>query len=217
MRPRSRLRFSIGQWTALVAAVAMLYSLPHQKTTADFQLVGSIFALLPVVLLVSVLVDAVVGIPCPGCGRWTLRRLARARPYYCCSQCRGRYKRFGLGTWRDAADPTTTRSIAGGRVPGHGSGSRSPRTTMTRPPAALAEPPARREKAPAPSSAGTLIFGWKSRARSWLGFTTPRDQGDTTTGLLLRNQQRRRTGPRPLSRETNSAGQLRYHGRRSAF
>lgn len=196
MKPPSRLRISIGQWTVLVAAIACFYSLPHQKTTADIQLVGSIFALVPILLLVSVLVDALVGIPCPGCSRWTLRRLARARRYYSCSHCGGRYKRFGFRPWQDASGPdhdmvyrgkSRARPWLGFAVP------EDHDDTTTG--ALLRSHRRRRENAPAPTFAGSLIFGWTSRVRAWLGFTTPRDQGYPTTGLLLRNQKQRRLGP----------------------
>src|SRR4051812_44612375 len=100
MEPRSRLRFSIGQWTALVAALALVLALPRQQSTADIRLLTCVCAILPVLLLVSILVDALVGIPCPGCAHWTLRRLALARTCYCCAHCGGRYRRFGLGVWR---------------------------------------------------------------------------------------------------------------------
>jgi hypothetical protein len=196
MKPRSRLRISIGQWTVLVAVVALLYSLPHQKTRPDSQFIAGIFALLAVLLLVGVLVDVLVGIPCPGCSRWTLLRLARARRYYCCSHCGGRYKRFFFGPWQDASGPdddpiyrgkSRSRPWLGFAIP------EDHDDTTTG--ALLRNHRRRRREAPAPRFAGKLILGWTSRARAWFGFTTPRDQGYTTTGLLLRNQQQRQQGP----------------------
>jgi hypothetical protein len=113
MQPRSRLRISIGQWTALVAALAFFLSLPRQKTTADFQLVAGVAALLPIFFFVSVVIDALVGIQCPGCGRWSLRRLALASSFYRCAQCGSRYKRSGLGPWRDASGPEYAATFRG--------------------------------------------------------------------------------------------------------
>jgi hypothetical protein len=132
---------------ALVAVLAYLLSLPHLRTMGDAALTASLLAWFPALYFLNILADVLVGNPCPACGRWTLRRLARAPSYFCCSCCGQRYKRSGLASWRDASGPADAASFRG-----------------------------------------------KSRARTWLGFAVPEDDGDTTTGLLLRNRRKRGRG-----------------------
>jgi hypothetical protein len=137
-------RLTIGDWMALIVGVALFLALPHVRTPGDALVTACLAAAFPVLYGLNIVVDALVGIPCPGCGRWTLRRLARKRSYACCSGCGRRYKRRFLGTWRDASGPDDD-----------------------------------------------AVFRGRSRARAWLGFMTPPDDAESTTGMLLRNQRRR--------------------------
>ncbi|WP_406698931.1 hypothetical protein V5E97_08590 [Singulisphaera sp. Ch08] len=60
-------------------------------------------------LLITVPLDAILGIPCPYCQKRTLRRLAlpfNFVSYYQCAACKTRCKRvLPLSRWRDASGP----------------------------------------------------------------------------------------------------------------
>jgi hypothetical protein len=144
MRSSRRPRFTIGQVMALIAVLAGLLGVPQLRTPVEFKVAACVIAFLPILFLVNVLVETLLGIPCPGCTRWTLRRLVRSSSYYRCSRCESRFKRFGFGPWLDASGP---------------------------------------EDAPR--------YRGKAAVKRWVGFSTPQDPGETTTGLLLRNQRRR--------------------------
>jgi hypothetical protein len=146
MDQRPGRRLTIGQWMALIAVLALLLSLPHLHTTGDARLTVWLAASVPILYGLNIVVDALVGLPCPACGRWTLRRLTRARSYARCATCGRRFKRLGFGApWRDAAGPEDE-----------------------------------------------AVFRGKSRRWSWIGYTIPQDDDESTTGVLLRNQRRRR-------------------------
>jgi hypothetical protein len=105
MQGPQKSQFTIGQVMALVAVVAGLLAVPHLQTPTEFRVAACVVALLPTLWLGSVLAEMLFGIRCPGCSRWTLRRLATNSSYYRCSHCRTRLKRFGFGPWLDASGP----------------------------------------------------------------------------------------------------------------
>jgi hypothetical protein len=113
MQQPPRRRFTIGQWMVLVAVLAYFLSLPHLRTMGDAVLTASLIAWLPILYFLNILADLLVGNPCPGCGHWTLRRLARASSYFSCSRCGRRYQRFGLASWRDASGPVADAVFRG--------------------------------------------------------------------------------------------------------
>ena len=98
-------RFTIGQMMVVIAALAGMLAAPRILASTDRIVMLCLIPLLAVLVLLNRLVDMVLGKPCPSCGRWALRRLARHRRYYCCSACGGRFKWFGLGPWLDASGP----------------------------------------------------------------------------------------------------------------
>jgi hypothetical protein len=129
----------------LIAVLALLLSLPHAVTAGDATLTAWFAASVPILYGLNIVVDALVGLPCPGCGRWTLRRLTRARSYATCATCGRRFKRFGFGaSWHDASGPDDDS-----------------------------------------------VFHGKSRRWSWIGYTIPQEDDQSTTGVLLRNRRRR--------------------------
>ena len=106
MRRSSSSRFTIGQAMVAIAILASLLAVPQLVASPHGIVMVCLVGLLTADLAVlHVLVESVIGLPCPSCGRWTLRRLARHRRFYRCSACRGRFKRFGLGPWLDASGP----------------------------------------------------------------------------------------------------------------
>jgi hypothetical protein len=146
LEQQSKRHLTIGEWMALIAALALGLSLPHALTARDATLTVWLAASVPILYGLNIVVDALVGLPCPGCGRWTLRRLTRARSYACCSCCGRRFKRLGFGSeWRDAS-----------------------------------------------SLDDDAVFRRKSRRWSWIGYTIPGDDDESTTGALLRNRRKRR-------------------------
>jgi hypothetical protein len=89
----------------VIAVFASLLAVPRLVASPDRVVMVCLVAFLTVLVLLNMLIEMIFGMPCPSCGRWTLRRLARHRRYYRCSACRGRFKRFGLGPWLDASCP----------------------------------------------------------------------------------------------------------------
>jgi hypothetical protein len=105
-----KLRYTIGQLMALIAAFACVLALPivmAHATAADVAFMTCVLALPGIFLVLNFLIELVFGIQCPACSRWTLKRLARSRRYYQCPSCGARVKRsgFGLGVWRNASGP----------------------------------------------------------------------------------------------------------------
>jgi hypothetical protein len=113
MNPTRRPRVTIGRLMALIAAFAVVLTLPHLQTLTEFKVAACAFALLPILILANYVVEALFGIRCPGCGRWTLRRLVSCSSYFSCSGCGMRYKRFGLGPWLDATGPEDDAMYSG--------------------------------------------------------------------------------------------------------
>ena len=104
-------RYTIGQFMALIAALACAFSVPRLIRSARFMTSGesmllTCVAALPLILVVTnFLIELALGIQCPACSRWGLKRLARHRRYYHCPACGVRVKRSGFGPWRDASGP----------------------------------------------------------------------------------------------------------------
>src|SRR4051794_38017439 len=105
MRRSSASRSTIGQAMVAIAVLASLLAVPQLVVSPDRVVMVSLVGLLTALAVLHVLVESIIGLPCPSCGRWSLRRLARHRRFYRCSACRGRFKRFGLGPWLDASGP----------------------------------------------------------------------------------------------------------------
>jgi hypothetical protein len=138
-------RPTIGEWMAWIGALALVLSLFQVRTAGDAWLIAGLAAAVPILYELNLVVDVLVGIRCPGCGRWKLRRLTRVRSFACCACCGRRFKRSFLGPWRDASGPDDDAVIRG-----------------------------------------------KARRWSWIGSTIPQEHDASTTGVLLRNQRRRR-------------------------
>ena len=98
-----RVRFTIGRVMVWIAAVACSLALPRRVAWAGLLSVAGVAAVIAALALLSILFGAVFGHPCPVCTRWTLRRLARHRHYFRCSECRARLKRFPFAPWLDAS------------------------------------------------------------------------------------------------------------------
>ena len=109
MAARTRRQFSLSQWALLVAALAVLQALFRPQSLSDLQLVASLVGFVTASLLLfaglNLAVELTVGIQCPACSRFTLRRLARARRLYGCVNCGTKYRREGLVAWRILSDP----------------------------------------------------------------------------------------------------------------
>jgi hypothetical protein len=150
MERTRRMPYTISQWMVVTAAVACVLALvrlgarPGTQVAVEVSIAAGVLLLFLWIGALNWLVESTIGIQCPGCGRWTLHRLARYRQYYRCSVCRARYRRVGLGPWRDAS--------------GHDDDVR---------------------------------FQGNVNARTWRGYATPIEPGDTTSGRLLRNKRRR--------------------------
>jgi hypothetical protein len=123
MKINLRSQITLGQWMALVAFLAVLMTLPRLKTAAEIRAALGCLALLLSLALTLLLTDSMLGMPCPGCGRWALHPLARHRVYHRCSACGGRFKRlrslFLTGPWLDASGPEDDAYYRG-RVPRRG-------------------------------------------------------------------------------------------------
>lgn len=98
-------RYTIGQVMIGIAVLASLLAVPRLVMSPDLVVMVCVVGLLTVLVVIHIVVEMVVGRPCPACGQWTLRRLLRHRAYYRCTACRGRFKRFGFGPWLDASGP----------------------------------------------------------------------------------------------------------------
>jgi hypothetical protein len=88
-----------------IAVLASLLAVPRLVLSPDRVVMICLVGLLTLLCALHVLVEVIIGCPCPSCGQWTLRRLVRHRFYYRCSSCRGRFQRRGLGPWLDASGP----------------------------------------------------------------------------------------------------------------
>src|SRR4051794_36752303 len=97
-----RRQFSISRAMTAIAGFAVVLAMPRLATSPADLVARCLMALLAGSFLLHLLVGEFVGYPCPVCSRWALRRLARHRHYYRCSDCGARLKRYGLGPWLDA-------------------------------------------------------------------------------------------------------------------
>src|SRR5690349_2959642 len=93
MGSRPRLRLTIAEVMALIPAAAVHLALARMQSATEVTFAALLIATLPVFVLTCTLADLLIGIRCPGCGRWTLRRVALRSTYFRCLQCVGRYKR----------------------------------------------------------------------------------------------------------------------------
>lgn len=98
-------RFTIGQVMVAIAALAGLMAVPRIAMSSERIVLDCLIGLFIVVIVLNKLIETMLGKPCPSCSRWSLHRLARHPHYYRCSECGGRFKRFGMGPWFDASGP----------------------------------------------------------------------------------------------------------------
>ncbi|MGC8639166.1 MAG: hypothetical protein ACP5XB_04730 [Isosphaeraceae bacterium] len=98
-------RYTIAQVMIGIAVLASLLAVPRLVRSPELVVMICLVGLLTVLVAIHVIVENVVGRPCPACGQWALRRLVRHRCYYRCAACRQRFKRFGFGPWLDASGP----------------------------------------------------------------------------------------------------------------
>ena len=116
-------RYTIGQFMALIAALACAFSVPRLVRSARFMTSGestllTCVAALPLLLVVTnFLLELALGIQCPACSHWGLKRLARHRRHYQCPACGVRVKRSGFGPWRDASGPDEAANYRRHNVP----------------------------------------------------------------------------------------------------
>ena len=203
-----RSRLTIGQGMVVIAVLAGMLAVPRPRTFMELAIATAVLGLLPAFLLTNVLVGIVFGSRCPGCGGWTLRRLAKSRAYYRCSSCQGRFKRFGFGPWLDASgdeDDARYRGKSGSKpwlgyvAPEESSG--------TIPGALLRSKRARQTwelvlRAPVAAWSKAVAGVAKSRARPPGESSSVRGPGETTSGVLLRNKKargRRSRRPQPAA------------------
>jgi hypothetical protein len=146
MQPLRGPRVTIGRIMAVIAALAFLMAIPRLIRSPDLPVAAYLVAVLASLVLLNALAEAVFGLPCPACARWTLRRIARHRGYYRCSACRLRIKRKGLGPWLDASGPEDE--------------GRYRRMSESRPWAGFEVPEGSEE-----TTSGSLLQGKRSRAR----------------------------------------------------
>jgi hypothetical protein len=102
---RQATRFTIGQGLVVIAVLAGLMAVPQLAATPERVIPIGVAIVLVGLVATHLLVDAAFGAPCPECGRWALRRLARHRQYYRCTACRGRFRRSGFTAFEDASGP----------------------------------------------------------------------------------------------------------------
>jgi hypothetical protein len=139
---------------------------------------------------------------CPGCARWTLRRLARAPSYFRCAGCGARFKRRGFGPLHDASGPDDDAVFRGKarahRWLGFLPAPKDDTTTVGR---LLGGYRRRRSTRARPESVKFPFIGWRFRSAPGDRVPAPRNPAETLN-VLLRSH-RRRHGPRDdSSRET---------------
>jgi hypothetical protein len=110
-------RWTIGRIMAWIAIAACALSVPHARSNAEVTVIASIQATAAVFILTNTLLDLLLGLKCPACSRFALKRIARARSYYRCTACCRRFKRANFGPWLDASGPEDaarfeTRTVA---------------------------------------------------------------------------------------------------------
>jgi hypothetical protein len=98
-------RFTIRQLMIVIAVAACLLGLSRMVTAGEPDLAACLAAVPTVLVLLHLVIEQIFGAPCPVCSRWALRRLARHRRHYRCTECRARVKRFWFGPWLDASGP----------------------------------------------------------------------------------------------------------------
>jgi hypothetical protein len=103
MRSPRTSRITIGQVMVVIAVIACLLTFPRLVGSREVVVLGGLAWAVGVFALLNLLVGTLIGIPCPSCTRWSLRRLVRHRNYYRCTACRARFKRFGFGPFLDAS------------------------------------------------------------------------------------------------------------------
>ncbi len=105
MKPRRRVRFTIGQMMWAILVVGGVLALPRILNSPDRVIAFSALVILSVLCLIAAVAEIVLSKRCPNCSRWSLRRLARHSRYYLCTSCRARLKRGWMGPWHDASGP----------------------------------------------------------------------------------------------------------------
>ena len=105
MARSAKSQVTIGQAMIFIAVFAATLALPHFQSATERKVAVCVIALLPLMLLTDRCVDLLLGRLCPGCRRWSVRRLARHRSFYQCASCGARLKRSFLGPWCDASGP----------------------------------------------------------------------------------------------------------------
>lgn len=105
MQPQRTYRYTIGQFMAGIAFLAGLLALPPLVNSPDRLVLVCIVGILVIFFLINGLIEILIGRRCPACSRRALRRLRSDFHYFCCTECRARFKRFGSGPWLDASGP----------------------------------------------------------------------------------------------------------------
>jgi hypothetical protein len=105
MQPPQTYRCTIGQFMAGIAVLAGLLAVPCLVNSPDRLVFVCAFGILATFVLINGLIEILIAGRCPACSRRALRRLRRDHHYYCCTECRARFKRFGSGPWLDASGP----------------------------------------------------------------------------------------------------------------
>jgi hypothetical protein len=105
MQPPRTYRYTIGQFMAGISVLAGLLAVPALVHSPDRLVLVCGVGILLIFFLINGLIEILIGKRCPACSRRALRRLTRDIHYFCCTECRARFKRFGSGPWLDASGP----------------------------------------------------------------------------------------------------------------
>jgi hypothetical protein len=196
MQPPRRYRLTIGHGMAAIAVLAGLLAMPRPWLMAGVKIAA---LLAPVFFLASFLVEVVFGIRCPGCGCWTLRRLAGSSGYHGCSSCRGRFKRRGdFAPWLDASGPEDAPRYRRRPASRLWLGYVPPEDASDTIPGVLLRNKRRRTgwagvfRLPFSTVSRPIAASSEPRPQPGEGFDVAREAGETTSGVLLRSKKRRR-------------------------
>ena len=131
MQPLPSSNFAFAQLTGAVVVLASLLAVRRIVNSPDDAVMVCIVGLLIAVVL-GLLVEWMVALPCPACSRRTLRPIARHTSYFRCSACRARFKWFGADPGAMHPAPMTRSGIEGRGSTGHGRAMPHPKTLMAR-------------------------------------------------------------------------------------
>jgi hypothetical protein len=191
-KPWWSLRPTFSKGLALVALVVGYNALLQLGMAANPAVAAFAALFLPCIVLAAALLDLFCPGRCPGCGSWSLRRLARSPTHYRCVRCGARQKRSAFGAWRDASGPEDDAIYRGKARTHRWLGFTIPQiddsTTLGRLVGALRRKRTRRAES---GVVKAPLIGSRFGAGSGEPVTTTR-RPDLTLGVLVRHQRERR-------------------------